>query len=62
MCSPDINKDTSIDIQKSQRSVTLEEALICIKFGKFNYFLIFVSGVILSTVSISGGIFIIDYA
>uniref|UniRef100_A0A336KT94 CSON015013 protein n=1 Tax=Culicoides sonorensis TaxID=179676 RepID=A0A336KT94_CULSO len=50
MCSSDIKRDTSIDVKRAQRSVTLEEALVCTKFGKFNYLITIISGVILSTV------------
>lgn len=52
MCSSDITRDTTIDIKKTQRAVTLEEALVCTKFGKFNYLITIISGVILSTVSV----------
>lgn len=51
MCSSDITRDTSIDVKRTQKVVTLEEALVCTKFGKFNYLITLISGVILSTVS-----------
>lgn len=52
MCSSDITRDTSIDVKRHHRAVTLEEALVCTKFGKFNYLITIISGVILSTVSV----------
>ncbi|XP_063703610.1 synaptic vesicle glycoprotein 2B-like [Culicoides brevitarsis] len=50
MCSSDIVRDTTVDVKRTQRTVTLEEALACTKFGKFNYLITIISGIILSTV------------